>query len=160
LHVSRHCVNFNKSSPKSFGKSASLPLTAETALDSPASFIIPKRHSKQWTRKPPKPSVRLQDVDPHLTYQCLGRPHSPPQTASTSNQPFYHNSPTGETNSLRQVIWHDASRSQWQEYALEIGEILHIFPLAPKEWETGDPKRLTRVRPSEDRYIPADQIWL
>jgi len=46
----------------------------------------------------------------------------------------------------RQVIWHDASRSQWQEYALEIGEILHIFPLAPKVWETGDPKRLTRVR--------------
>jgi len=30
---------------------------------------------------------------------------------------------------LMQVIrWHDASRSQWQEYALEIGEILHIFP--------------------------------
>jgi len=28
----------------------------------------------------------------------------------------------------KQVIWHDASRSQWQEYALEIGEILHIFP--------------------------------
>jgi len=28
----------------------------------------------------------------------------------------------------RQVIWHDASRSQWQEYALEIGEILHTFP--------------------------------
>jgi len=26
----------------------------------------------------------------------------------------------------RQVIWHDASRSQWQEYA--IGEILHIYP--------------------------------
>jgi len=29
---------------------------------------------------------------------------------------------------------------------LEIGEILHIFPLAPKVWEIGDPKRLTRVR--------------
>ena len=27
-----------------------------------------------------------------------------------------------------QVIWHDVSRSQWQEYALETGEILHIFP--------------------------------
>ena len=40
---------------------------------------------------------------------------------------------------------------------LEIGEILHIFPLAPKVWETGDPKCL---HGSEDRYIPADQIWL
>ena len=29
-----------------------------------------------------------------------------------------------------------------------IGEILHIFPLAPKVWEIGDPKRLTRVRPN------------
>jgi len=28
----------------------------------------------------------------------------------------------------KQVIWHDASRLQWQEYALEISEILHIFP--------------------------------
>jgi len=26
---------------------------------------------------------------------------------------------------------------------LEISEILHIFPLAPKVWEIGDPKRLT-----------------
>jgi len=32
------------------------------------------------------------------------------------------------TNLEKQVIWHDASRSQWQEYSLEIGEILHIFP--------------------------------
>ena len=30
--------------------------------------------------------------------------------------------------------------------AMEIGEILHIFPLAPKVWEIGDPKKLTRVR--------------
>jgi len=29
---------------------------------------------------------------------------------------------------------------------LEIGEILHIFPLASKVWEIWDPKRLTRVR--------------
>jgi len=36
---------------------------------------------------------------------------------------------------MEQVTWHDASRSQWQEYALEIGKILY-----------GDPKRLTRVR--------------
>jgi len=33
---------------------------------------------------------------------------------------------------------HDASRSQWQEYA-------HIFP-SGTVWEIGDPKRLTRVR--------------
>jgi len=29
---------------------------------------------------------------------------------------------------VEQVIWHDASHSQWQEYVLEIGEMLHIFP--------------------------------
>ena len=42
---------------------------------------------------------------------------------------------------------------------LRVGEILHIFPLAPKVWETGDPKRLTRVR-GQVYTVPADQIWL
>jgi len=32
-----------------------------------------------------------------------------------------------------------------------------FFPLTPKVWEIGDPKGL---HGSEDRYIPADQIWL
>jgi len=35
----------------------------------------------------------------------------------------------------RCVIWHDASRSQWQEYA-------HLFPLAPKVWDIGIQKGL------------------
>jgi len=38
---------------------------------------------------------------------------------------------------------------------LEMGEILHIFPLAPKVWGQGIQKGL---HGSEDRYIPADQI--
>ena len=45
----------------------------------------------------------------------------------------------------KQFMWHDASRSQWQEYALEIGEILHIFP-SGIESMGGDPKSVTRVR--------------
>jgi len=37
-----------------------------------------------------------------------------------------------------------------------IGKILHIFPLAPKVWDIGDPKRLTRVRPN---LVVIDQLW-
>jgi len=52
---------------------------------------------------------------------------------------------------------------------LEIGEILHIFPLAPNVWEIWDPKRLTRVRgqvvlsrhpqrnPASLAYLPLQQ---
>ena len=51
----------------------------------------------------------------------------------------------------RQVIWHDASRSHWQEYVLEIGEILHIFPSGTQSMGDRDPKRL--IHGSEDSNI-------
>jgi len=61
-------------------------------------------------------------------------------------------------------LWHDASRSQRQEYALEIGEILHIFPTHPKYGRQGIQKGL---HGSEDRYmytcrpnlVVIDQSW-
>jgi len=54
----------------------------------------------------------------------------------------------------RQVIWHNASRSQWQEYA--IGEILHIFPSGTESMgDRGSKKAYTGPRTG-----PADQIWL
>jgi len=49
----------------------------------------------------------------------------------------------------KQVIWHDASRSQWQEYALEIGEILHIFPYGTQSMgDRGSKKAYTGI------YLP------
>ena len=56
---------------------------------------------------------------------------------------------------IQQVIWHDASHSQWQEYALEIGEILHIFPSGTQSMEDrGSKKAYTGPRTN------ADQVWL
>jgi len=52
-----------------------------------------------------------------------------------------------------QVIWHDASRSQWQEYALEIGEILHIFPSGTQSMgDRGSKKAYTGPRTAI--YLP------
>jgi len=46
----------------------------------------------------PKVPILLGDLYPHLIHPSLDRPHSPPQTASRSKQPFFHNSPTGQTD--------------------------------------------------------------
>ena len=57
----------------------------------------------------------------------------------------------GQTD--RQVMWHDASRSQWQEYALEIGEILHIFPSVTRSMgDRGSKKAYTG--PRTGIYLP------
>jgi len=72
---------------------------------------------------PPKLRFSFNYLHSHLIHPHLDRPHSPPPTASRSNEPFFHNSPTGQTDTPtnrqtdRQVIWHDASRSQWQALA-------------------------------------------
>jgi len=50
------------------------------------------------------PSLRLSP--PHLIHPSVNRNHSPLQTASRSNQPFFHNSPTGQTD--RQMGWRQA----------------------------------------------------
>ena len=57
-------------------------------------------HSLQWDtpnspKKMPFPLVRS---PPHLIHTSFDRPHSPIQMASRSNQPFFHNSPTGQTD--------------------------------------------------------------
>jgi len=58
------------------------------------------------------------------------------------------------SRTVSQVIWHDASCSQWQEYALEIGEILHIFPSGIQNMtDRGSKKAYTGPR-------TGDQIWL
>jgi len=40
-----------------------------------------------------------------------------------------------------QTRWHDASRSQWQEYTLEISEILHIFSSGAQSMGDGGSKK-------------------
>jgi len=60
-------------------------------------------------------------------------------------------------------IWHDASRSQWQEYALKgchftvdvlkIGEILHMFP-SGTESMGGRGSKKAYTGPSTSIYLP------
>ena len=54
----------------------------------------------------------------------------------------------------RKVIWHDASRSQWQEYA-------HIFPYGTESMGDRGSKRLTRVQGQERSkgIFKIDQIF-
>jgi len=54
----------------------------------------------------PKSSLPLEACGPYLMHECLGWPHSPPQTASRSNQPFCHNTLCGPTDrpSDRQMV--------------------------------------------------------
>jgi len=40
------------------------------------------------------------NLHPYLTHPSLDWPHLPPQTAFRSNQPFFHSSPTGQTDRL------------------------------------------------------------
>jgi len=54
---------------------------------------------------------------------------------------------------LLQVIWYDASRSQWQEYALEIGKILHIFPSGTQSMGNRGSKK-AYTGPRTGTYLP------
>ena len=49
-------------------------------------------NAEQCQKPRQKQPLPLEHVDFYLTHECLGPPHSPPQTASGSNQPFCHNS--------------------------------------------------------------------
>jgi len=56
---------------------------------------------------PPKLLFPLRRSLPHLIHPSLDRLYSPPQTASRSNQPFCHSTPSGQTDSPtdRQTDW-------------------------------------------------------
>jgi len=58
----------------------------------------PKTPFKPMGRKNLKPSPLRWGCGPHLIHPSLDRPYSPPQTASGSNQSFFLNSPTGQTD--------------------------------------------------------------
>jgi len=57
-------------------------------------------HWLQWNAPhlPPKLPLSFRRSPSHLIHPSLERPHSPPETASRSNRPFFHNSPTGQTD--------------------------------------------------------------
>ena len=67
------------------------------------------------------------------------------------------------TSHMARCVTFAVARIRVKGLPLEIGEILHIFPLAPKVWETGDPKRLTRVRGQvyncRLNLVVIDQSW-
>jgi len=52
-----------------------------------------------------------------------------------------------------QNVEHDASRSQWQEYALEINEILHIFSSGTQSMGDSGPKKAF-TGPRTGMYLP------
>jgi len=83
LHtVQTRPVHCNKPCPKSLGKSAS-----------PSPLVTTGR--PKFT---PKTAPSLPRSPPHLIHPSLDRTHSPPQTASGSNQPFCHNTLSGPTD--------------------------------------------------------------
>ena len=49
-------------------------------------------------KSPPKLSLPFDDHHPHLIHPSLDRPHSPPKTASRSNQPFCQSTLCGQTD--------------------------------------------------------------
>jgi len=63
-------------------------------------FVLKIQHSNQWGRNPPpwKHPVSIRGCGPHVIHPSFNWPHSPPQTASRSNQPFCHNTLSGHTD--------------------------------------------------------------
>ena len=57
-------------------------------------------HWLEWgaPNSPPKLPLTLGRSSPHLIHPSLDRPHSPSQTESESNQPFYHSTHSGQTD--------------------------------------------------------------
>ena len=61
-----------------------------------------KSHTNKHQHPPPKkkPPLPLGVCGPHQIHPSLDWPHSLPHTASRSNQPFFHNSSTRQTDRL------------------------------------------------------------
>jgi len=83
----------NKSSPKLFGKSASPPRTFAQLRNK-----VPTGYNGTPHIHPPKLPLSLRRSTPYLIHPSLDRPHSPLQTASRSNLPFWHGILSGPTD--------------------------------------------------------------
>jgi len=101
--------------------------------------------SLQWTTLISPQYVPSRRVS--AAHLVIGLLESTPQTGTPSVQTFCTAAPVRPTHRQtdRQLIWHDASRSQWQEYA--IGEIFNIFPSGTESMgDTGPKKAYTGLR--------------
>jgi len=59
---------------------------------------LPSRHTSLAPISPQNCPFPFDDHHSHLIHPSLHRSHSPPQNASGSNQPFYHNTLSGQTD--------------------------------------------------------------
>jgi len=64
-------------------------------LDLPLKYMVTLAMPHVYPQNCPFP---FDDLHPRLIHPSLDLLHSPPQTASRSNQPFYHNSLAGQTD--------------------------------------------------------------
>ena len=60
--------------------------------------------------KPPKPPLPLARRGPHLTQQCIGPPHAPPQTAAPTVEALSH------TDTVVPIGYNDAPQIHAQKY--------------------------------------------
>jgi len=72
-------------------------------------------HWLQWDTPnlPTKLPIPFDDHHPHLIHPSLDRSHSPPQTASGSNQPFCHSTLSGQTQIDRWDKRQVCNKSRW-----------------------------------------------
>ena len=90
----------NKKLQRNLGRATSPFLTAENdcATKSPLVTVRCPTFAPKTA-----PSLPIDDLHLHLIHPSLDQLHPPPRTASRSNQPFFHNSPTGPTDRPRQT---------------------------------------------------------
>jgi len=82
-----------------------------------------KKHAipTNGNEKPPKPPVPFWAHGHHQIHPSLNRPHSPFQMASKSNQPFRHNTLSGQTGTQmhsQTYIWDRRQVSKKSAYVL------------------------------------------
>jgi len=92
---------------------------------------MPIHDPKAMGTKSPNPFL-LGHVGPPLIHPCRDRPHSSPQTASGSTQPFCHNTLSGQTDRLtdRQTDrWSRRETCTKSAYAIQrrTNNIVHIY---------------------------------
>ena len=92
-YVCVSCMRSNRKFQSNLGKAASPPLRQR--MTTPQS---PYWLQRDVPHLPTKLLCPFHDHLSHLIYSSLDRPHSPPQTASGSNQPFCHSTFFGHTD--------------------------------------------------------------
>jgi len=87
------CTMHNKKSKSNLGRAASPPLMAENDYATKCPLV-----TMGCSTITPNCPFHFDDLYLHLIHPPLDRSHSTPQTASRSNQPFCHCTPSGQTD--------------------------------------------------------------